>query len=213
MSLNTEQLERLITRRLDGEITDVERRILDRELAESAEARQLFDEYRGMDVRAHAAIQAVCEPPPATLPFRQDQAGQNQNQRSTSRRSIWLKAIPGLLAAAAAVAFFVTPTRRIANDAPVVVTPQAKPPLDIVAHDPRKAYDPHLSPLEQANRIADGGNAQLIDYVERPAIQPRNRRQSQTRDWIGIMNEKGDQVYLLEQNHRRTRIVPVKSDF
>ena len=95
----------------------------------------------------------------------------------------------------------------------VVVTPQAKPPLDIVTHDPRKAYDPHLSPLEQSYQIGNGGNAQLIDYVDRPAILPRNRRQLQTRDWIGIVNEKGDQVYLLEQNHRQTRIVPVKSDF
>ncbi len=205
MSLNTEQLERLITRQLDGEITDAERSMLDRELAENSAARQLFDEYRGLDLRAHAAVQVFCEPAPATIPFRRPQ--------SSTNRSIWMKTIPGLLAIAAAVAFFVAPSRRVANNVPIATGLQAKPQLDIVAHDPLKAYDPHLSPLEQSNRIAASGNAQLIDYVDRPAIQPRNRRQSQTRDWIGIVNDKGDQVYLLEQNHRRTRIVPVKSDF
>lgn len=206
MSLNTEQLERLITRKLDGEITDVESRILDRELIENADARRLFDDYRSLDLSAHAAVQTFCEPARASIPFRRPAGWFN--------RSIWFKAVPGLLAAAAAVAFFIAPARHIANDAPVTVAPGvARPPLDIVAHDPRKAYDPNLSPLEQSNRFADGGNAQLIDYVDRPAILPRNRRQLQTRDWIGIVNEKGDQVYLLEQNHRQTRIVPVKSDF
>jgi len=205
MSLNTEQLERLITRKLDGEITDVERGILDRELAENAGARRLFDDYRALDLRAHAAVQTFCEPVPATIPFR----------RQPIHRSIWFKTVPGLLAIAAAVAFFIAPTRRIENDkvAPAPVDPQARPPLDIVAHDPRQAYDPHLSPLEQSNRLAEGGDAQLIDYVDRPVILPRNRRNRLTRNWIGLVNDKGDQVYLLEQRHRQTRIVPVKSDF
>lgn len=56
MELTNEQLERLIVRSLDGELTDDEQLALDRELIRNPEARALMDEYRDVDSACATAL-------------------------------------------------------------------------------------------------------------------------------------------------------------
>lgn len=55
----SEHIERLITRKLDGEITADESLELDRELIRSPRARALFDEYQRLDQLAGACIRST----------------------------------------------------------------------------------------------------------------------------------------------------------
>src|SRR5215470_9955231 len=124
MSLNSEQLELLITRALDGEISAADRAILDAELAADPQARQLFNDCRQLDAAAHSALKSVADAPHIIkLPQR------------PKRRMTWLAAVPGVLAAAAAVVFFVAPRgSRPQVDAPQIVS-NKKPPLkNLVPH-------------------------------------------------------------------------------
>ena len=203
MSMNTEQLELLITRAIDGEISAADRAILDAELKADPDARALFHSYRTIDAEAGAALQSIIDAPRTIkLPL--------QTSRS-SRFRPWYYAVPGLLAAAAAVVFFVVPRgaqpEPRPNDPPRLDTPvlvsNVKPPLkNLVPHAP----DPALAGLSAPN-------ARFVDYVEQPSLQPRRLNRHTTRDWIGVVDDNGQNIYLMQNNHRRTRIVPVRGDF
>lgn len=202
MSLSNEQLERLITRSLDGEISAADRAILNAELDADPQARRLFDDYRRLDGAAHAALQTVADAPRIIqLPRR---------PQRPNRRMTWLAAVPAVLAAAAAVVFFIAPrgSEPKPTDAPQVVS-IGKPPLkNLVPHDPANSA---LQTPAWAGQ-ADPG-AQFVDYVDQPSLQPRRLNRHLTRDWIGVMDETGRNIYLMQNNHRRTRIVPVSGDF
>lgn len=59
MSQVDERIERLIVRRLDGELSDEEALELDRELLRSPQVRQLFEEYQRIDRAAGGALTAA----------------------------------------------------------------------------------------------------------------------------------------------------------
>lgn len=204
MSMNTEHLELLITRAIDGEISAADRAILDAELAADPQARTLFNEYRGIDAEAHAALQSIVDAPwTIKLPV---------HSSRTSRFRPWYYAVPGLLAAAAAVVFFVAPRgaqpeprlpQQPQLDTPLLVSNQKPPLKNLVPHVPD---NPALS-----GQSAPG--AQFVDYVDQPSLQPRRLNRHTTRDWIGVVDDSGQNIYLMQNNHRRTRIVPVRGDF
>ncbi len=204
MSMNTEHLELLITRAIDGEISAADRAILDAELAADPQARTLFNEYRGIDAEAHTALQSIIDAPRTIkLPL--------QPSRSVRFRP-WYYAVPGVLAAAAAVVFFVAPRgaqpeprlpQQPQLDTPLLVSNQKPPLKNLVPHVPD---NPALS-----GQSVPG--AQFVDYVDRPSLQPRRLNRHTTRDWIGVVDDSGQNIYLMQNNHRRTRIVPVRGDF
>jgi len=204
MSMNTEHLELLITRAIDGEITAADRAILDAELKADPDARALFDSYRTIDAEAHAALQSVIDAPRTIkLPV--------QSSRSPRFRP-WYFAVPSLLAAAAAVVFFVVP--RGAQQEP---QPHHQPQLDtpqIVSNEkpPLKNLVPHV-PDNPALAGMSAPGARFVDYVDQPSLQPRRLNRHTTRDWIGVVDDSGQNIYLMQNNHRRTRIVPVRGDF
>jgi len=204
MSMNTEHLELLITRALDGEISAADRAILDAELAADPRARALLNDYRRIDAEAGAALKSIIDAPRTIkLPL--------QPSRSARFRP-WYYAVPGVLAAAAAVVFFVVPrgaqpeprsTEQPRIDTPVLVS-NVKPPLkNLIPHVPD---NPAL-----AGQSVPG--ARFVDYVEQPSLQPRRLNRHTTRDWIGVVDDSGQNIYLMQNNHRRTRIVPVRGDF
>jgi len=195
MSLNSEQLELLITRALDGEISAADRAILGAELDADPQARQLFNDCRRLDLAAHAALQSVADAPRIIkLPQR------------PKRRMTWLAAVPTLLAAAAAVVFLIAPRGGPPQvDAPQIVSSK-KPPLKNLVPHVQSTLDP-----DWANP-GDSG-ARFVDYVDHPSLQPRRLNRHLTRDWIGVMDPTGQNIYLLQNNHRQTRIVPVSGDF
>jgi hypothetical protein len=207
MKLNTEQLELLITRSLDGEINAADRAILDAELKADPQARRLFNQCRRLDDAARTALrEAVDAPRIIRMPAA---AG-----RST-RRLHWFAAAAPLLAAAAAVVFFVTPRGAVPpsdmprpTDSPQIVSNQKPPLRNLVPHVPVRP-----SPDDPAAFEAGDPGVRFVDYVDRPVVQPRRLNRHQTRDWIGVMDESGQNIYLLQNNHRRTRIVPVSGDF
>lgn len=204
MSMNTEHLELLITRAIDGELSPADRAILDAELQADPQARALFNEYRGIDAQAHAALQRVIDAPRTIkLPV--------QSSRSPRFRP-WYYAVPGLLAAAAAVVFFVVPRgaqpgprahEQSQPDTPQIVSTEKPPLKNLVPHVPD---NPALAGMSVPG-------AQFVDYVDQPSLQPRRLNRHTTRDWIGVVDDSGQNIYLMQNNHRRTRIVPVRGDF
>lgn len=89
-----DRTERLISRALDGELRDDERRELDAILKRDAAARALYHDYRSNDEAAAAALR---------LDFERSTAAAN-----TSRpRGLWLATAGSVLAAAAVLALFI----------------------------------------------------------------------------------------------------------
>lgn len=93
-----ESLEKLMMRRLDGEISPEEQLDLDRELLLDPEARRVFEEYQRLDALANAAIAHAVEE--SSSPFRVRAPSDRTTSipaRSYSR--VWW-CLPGALAAA-----------------------------------------------------------------------------------------------------------------
>ncbi len=84
-----ERVERLISRRLDGEISSAESAELDRALAADPAARALFDDYREGDRLATAALR--------------EDVGASRHAPSYSRFRDWRFAVAGAVLTAAAV--------------------------------------------------------------------------------------------------------------
>ena len=121
-----ERTERLINRRLDGELSEAESLELDKRLIRSPEARQLFETYARNDLLAGEALRACTQTPPPT-----------RQQVSCRRWFRWSIAPVGLGVAAAvlAISFAHRPAgTNLASDPPprpaapittLVATPQA----------------------------------------------------------------------------------------
>lgn len=64
MNVSDERLEILIGKLLDGEISPVERRLLDEELGRNGQARALLERLQALDERSRAAVTARIAPRP-----------------------------------------------------------------------------------------------------------------------------------------------------
>jgi anti-sigma factor RsiW len=93
-------IERLIVRRLDGELTPDEQLELDRVLLKCPEARALLEEYERIDGLASAAVASVVADD-REMPARSEPLGQQQPAHGYSR-AWW--ALPAAVAAAIALA-------------------------------------------------------------------------------------------------------------
>ncbi|MCH7840741.1 MAG: hypothetical protein IID38_10975, partial [Planctomycetes bacterium] len=100
MTNANDDMERLISRRLDGELTEDENLELDRELLRNPQAHRLMEEVRQMNERAGAALSQVIGDrvtalDPSSIP------GRDETTRLLRHRP-WRWLIPGAIAAALA---------------------------------------------------------------------------------------------------------------
>lgn len=193
-----EQIERLMSRYLDGEISLADRQTLKRELESNPAAQALLDEYRQIDAQASEALRTLCVSARTAVTAR---------RRS---RGVWLAVVGTTLAAAAALAFTLwtgAPSPRPRADE-WAVGPVG--PSPVVQEAPQWA-----STVSGRDSLSarPGAKSRLVDYVEQPALQPMRRNHRVTRDWIGVVDESGNQVYLVETRRNRTTVVPVSADY
>lgn len=94
MPYEQEQLERVIVRSLDGELSADEQLALDRELIRNPHARRMMDDYRRVDALCGATLGAMAE-----AEFRLRPVGQACGERRSWRLNrFWF--VPGAIAAA-----------------------------------------------------------------------------------------------------------------
>lgn len=97
MGEHPDNLERLIVRSLDGELSDEQQLELDRALMRNPEARRMMDDYRAVDVLVEASLSAMADEPRVATPLR-SAAVRGVDARALRIRAVWL--VPGAIAAA-----------------------------------------------------------------------------------------------------------------
>lgn len=181
MTSISEQLERMISRHLDGELSSEEELTLSREMLKNPAARDLCDQYRQLDELTSdslvAALSGQVRVPDVDAAATHERA---LSRHSFARRS-WML-IPGAIAAA----LLAVAVNRL------TVEPVA---TQIAEHRPTT---PQVNPLPAIQRGSG---------YEQPAGMMRNvstpiRRATQ-RDLLGIVGDDG-KVYWIEVEKRRT---------
>jgi hypothetical protein len=213
----SEELERRIVRRLDGELSVPERERLTRELLRDPEARRRMEEYAAADERAAEALRAAfTHTGPAGL---RDWESPRRNARGIGRR--WaVRAAAAVLVAAAGgyLAYLLTPG---GGDGP-------KPGPPKVAHEDRPAVDPPAAVEQLIWQVWDpapegalGGAhpASLTSpaggdvSVPLPAIQgPRRTRRAVDRHLFRVYDGSDNTVYLLGVDRVRKTVHAVGKD-
>ncbi len=186
----TEETERLICRRLDGEITVAEQARLDQLLAASEPARRLLAEYERNDAFAAAAM-------------RYDLASYgNSNGSARTTHSIIpfrRRFQPYFTAAAAAL---------LTTAAVLIVSVLLQP-------DPRGTqltHKPVEFPIQQAAPSPAFGPSMLVDYRD-VDHSPRQYFDNVYRDFIGIRGSNPNVIYVFERESQATQGIPVRGDF
>lgn len=190
MSQVDERIERLIVRRLDGELTEEEALELDRELLRCPEARELFDEYQRIDRVAAEALGAAIE----------NDAGKAAPLAvvTAPRRKGYSKLWWGLPAAVAAtLALIVTLTPRPSADWQMAETPRQ--PLVTQSLDTESA---RVQP-----RLPGRSGVQQAGY------DPGSLDRAVNQDLLYIIGDDGN-IYVIDRQHVRTARKPsMTTDF
>jgi len=185
--MNTERIEILINRALDGELSPSDRRELDEALAHNESARALMQEYEALDRAAGAAIHAdfAASPTVAT----------SSTHYAQPRRWHGLRTgvTAALLAAAAMIVVASMPWSTIFS---------GNNPEDQVAE---RSFPPGPQQLPSYQPMQ-------IDY-RRPAYQPQQLRGDVYRDVIGIRGDNPNVIIILERETHATRLNPLVGDF
>ncbi len=178
-------IERLIVRKLDGELSPDQSLALDRELLRNPDARQLFDDYKQIDTRASAAMDNEY----ASVTPRFDRVALplqvTAHDWSTRKRYGWL--VVGAIAAA--VLALIVPVPSLQLD-------QTQSPL-VVQHPTQMS-----APMNAMRPVTTQPNQQggMMNYVDwrQPRIQRDNGREV-----IGVQGDDGN-LYWIEVNRTRT---------
>ena len=177
-----ERIERLITRRLDDELSADERLELDRALLQDPEARALLEEYERVDAAASVALAStVAKESETVAPFPRISS---QPVRSGYNRAWW--ALPA--AVAAAVALLVV-FKGPGSPGPQLVDQETGPALEQTQLQPDPTRMPEgYSPVRQTG-------------------YGTNLERSTDRDLLYILGTDGN-VYVIEQERIRTARTP-----
>lgn len=181
-------IERLIVRQLDGEITEEELLVLNRELLRNPDAHRLWEAYRELDTVAGEALRtALAGAPtaidPVALPV------QATPRRFRQFRRHWLMAA-GAVAAAILALVIPKPT--------VSPTPDGGEMVTNVVRDRPTA-------VREIPVIRQAGEG-LMRNVGMPQIQRNTGR-----DVFGVMDENGN-IYWIEVDRTRTLRRPAVQD-
>jgi len=173
-----QKTERLINRKLDGELTESESLELNKALIRSPNARALFEDYQETDVLASDALLALL------------------SDRRASSRSDEMPVLPrrrpplvcnGLGVAVAAVLVVMIGGWPPGGHVP---TPQAAGP----STDPGPAVASLLPGILSPSKEVING--------------PRRQNQSIQREVIGVFDQETQSIYFLERDHIQTTTVP-----
>jgi len=187
-TMNTERIEILINRALDGELSAADRRELDDALANNESARALMQEYEALDRAAGVAIHADFEASPTsatTSPLHYAQPPRWHGLRTGISAA--------LFAAAAMIVVASLPWSTIfpSNKPQDTIADRSFPP------GPRQL--PTYQPMQ-------------VDY-RRPAYQPQQLRGDVYRDVIGIRGDNPNVIIILERETHAARLDPLVGDF
>lgn len=217
-----ENLERMIARRLDGELTPSEDEAFSRELLREPEARRRMEEYAAADRLAGEALRAAFDRPggegvPSAL-----WAVRRSGRHGVAWR-VALAAAAGALIAATAWPTLTSLARREAGRS-AAKGPGLAPPGGSEAPEPWGAAGGDLPALiQRAWAIAaepppaaarPGVRPPATDTFEPlPHIQgPRRGVRTIDRHFLGVFDEQGNRLDLLEFDRIRTRMHAVGID-
>ncbi len=188
-------IERLIVRRLDGELTDEESLALDRELMRDPNARSLCEAYKQIDALAVAALDEAIG---GETTFRLDSGSAEANaelKRHRGQRGWWWVAFGAV--AAACLALVVPPSSFFG--------PAGKTQVVDNGSSPRPSIESSVPPPtmpEFSRRRSPGSDLMRNASHLRPSI-----RRNTGRDVIGIMGDDGN-LYWIEVERTRTHRRP-----
>ncbi len=185
MTRSDDLLERLISRKLDGELTRDESLELDKCLIRDPAARQSLEESQRIDHLTEALLDEVCA-------VRDEVLLPASGQIVARRRMRWFGAIPAAAAACVAL-FFMWP---MFSSSPKSADPIVKwddTEWLLTENDPQTAL-PDPTPLESGARLAS--------YSDRPAKLRPLREHGTRLDYYGVLDPETQKLYLLEVKHQ-----------
>ena len=176
-----ERTERLINRKLDGELTEAESLELDKRLIRSPEARALLAERQRLDALAAESLQMALAGPERGPAWSGD-LGTQPPCRRTARRYLRTS----IVAAAVIVLAMLTVTL------PTVLRPDKSPQtkMTIAQHN----HDP----LQQADQLA-ASQGPVIPLARADSTNDSERRRTQV---LGVYDDETQSLYLLEMHPR-----------
>lgn len=183
-----DRLERLISRRLDGEITQAEDLELNKMIIRSPEARRLSEDLQREDDLLGAALREALSAEPAAMP--------SMRTRKPYPYRVRVRRWPVSVAVAAAIAAFVLGPSHLGLWGPA----------QDAASSPRAITSDPVRTAGQAGAISSG------PPVAGDAGVPGYRRRAVDRNVLGVLGEDGKTLYLLEMNRTRTATVPLGGD-
>ncbi len=186
MTNDQDRLELLISRRLDGEISEADELELNKRLIRDPEAHQLAEAYERQDRAVGAVLREMLGGEPTHLHRLLDEA--QPPVRIGMRRGPWS------LAAAAALMFSIGTSMYFGVQGPAVAGSNAMIPNTVEA---------------SAFGTVTGADADRAAFT---SDEPHLQRQAVSRDLIGVLSEDGRTIYLFERNRQRTTVVPFGDD-
>ena len=180
--LRMEEIERVIVRRLDGELGEAESLELDRAILRDPEVRALWDEYRRLDALAGGALDGALGSEVSPIDW-QKVAATPVVQRLRPLRPAWFF-VPGAVAAALLALVIPRPTFEPAGNGVADRTPHAATPMQPMV--PPSAANGVLHNVGTSKRdadrellgiVGDDGNIYWIEVdrtriIRRPAQPP-----------------------------------------
>lgn len=181
--MNDHDLEKLVSRHLDGRLSADEELSLQREILRNPAAREFLEDSRRTDELAAAGIAEILRSTECSERIFQPIAKCDPVRIRSYSRAWWL--VPAALAAALGLA--------VLMDGPwSQVRPVGRPGTVITERPPES--------IEQGLRQASTGRS--TDTVRMPG-GPRDIRRDTVRDVLGVMGEDG-QIYWFEVDRTRT---------
>ncbi len=187
MNTADDHLERLISRKLDGELSADESLEMDKHLIRDPSAQQLLDESERIDELARVFLGEVCAES-------EERVHVAASAQEPARRRRWIGVVPAIAAACLAL-FFAWPMFSPTELGPSTIVDggplpgvRVEVPSGTVPNDPR-------------------------DVLSRPALARsgerfgglRPLREKGTRlDYYGVLDEKTNELFLLEVRHQTT---------
>jgi hypothetical protein len=186
MTYDRDQLERLISREIDGESTAADREQLELLIQHEPGIEQLLEDYRRLDREVGDALRVVVGAEPLPMPRR-------------DRRAIWRR-VNTVLAAAAGVALLVwvrSPT----------------PPTPVEPSDTRNLAPRQQASVSADWFVPQQLGRDVVEPVspllERPGLQV----QGVDREWILVPAEERGTFYVIEVDRTQDHVIQIHQDF
>jgi hypothetical protein len=184
MTRPDDHLERLINRKLDGELTEDDSLELDKCLIRDPATRQSLEESERIDRLTAALLEEVCAV--------QDEVTPPSDNRTVARRRMrWFGALPAAAAACVALFFMWPMFSPSSQDLPDSGGARA-------AHVPADVTLPIVAPDPDPQYPA----AKLASYPDRPAKLRPLREHGTRLNYYGVLDPETQKLYMLEVKHQ-----------